>query len=1178
MKRLRVCVCPGADRGVGSFGALRLSGRYWAPIWALLVIFGVFTELRAQIFAPEPVQWQDFVKTGAGYPGSQGSTLSRSSAGTGLWDADAISTKWIYGDGWVEFKFNQTDKAVTVGLVTTNANRDWTALPFAIKGALNSTFGFFEGGTQVGPTGLSYSTTDTFRIERSGTRITFKRTKTDGTVVSHTSNTASQGILFVDTSFFNQGAAISNCRYFGATNAEDVLWISNVGSAATYDTGSEGSTIAKTATNAAYDSDAVSSKAMLADGALRFRVGQTNKQLAIGLSTANPDRNYTSLSYGFHANGATMYVVESGVPKASTSYGINDVFTIRRTGNTIAYVRVSSAGTETTLWTTAGASVSPLFVDCSFYSSGAAFTNCQIEGYPLAEVPLFKVNSIFAQYSSTGTTLTVPSGGNIGGAVTELFICGDGNSSYRNDGTIAFSFGSVGSNKEVTGGLAESRNTPNSTSINYGIKGDSNGKAWVVEGGVVKVEIGAYSASNRFEVRRVGGRIEYVMDGEVYRVTPAVAGSLSGAFYFSGLGASANGIQWYNGETDLLWRRMVQSSASWSPASGSTLTRGTAAAGWTADSLGTRQLVGDGYIQWKFASSTKDAMVGLSPSDKGNGNGDLQYAIYANGTNGQIKIWESGGAVGSPFTFDYTDTFRIRRTGTTINYSKISSLGVETPLATGGTPAINPLIVDCALQDPSVQITNCRISFGDQDGDRLDDQWEYGEFGNLSQAGTGVSGDYDGDGIDNLHEFYAGTDPTETYYTSAPTLTLISGNNQFSDPDIFLGQPLVVEVRDPSQAGNPIMANVPVRFFVLSGGGYLSTEYNGPILQNSVGAVTDSSGRARVYYRQPNSHGTTSVIRAQAGGAVTASNVIDFTCHSNLLVAWWRFDEASGTAKDSSPSSPKNDGTITDALREKSFKDFGSLEPDRALRFDGVGDFVTVLHQTSLVFPTSKFSVSAWVRLEAGTDLSSDSTVYPIVSKWTSAASGGFEFSIKGGDSAKGVTFRIVGLGGQTVGIAPTLQEIVPATDQRPKLRDGNPHLVTFTCDTGNVGRLYMDGVEVGTLTNMSGSLTAANVSLFLGKNADGKHFKGLLDDVKILTETLQPQEIVAVFDSDSDGLPDWWEAKYFGNLDATNNPDGDKDLDGVNDGDEYEQGRNPNAAAVTNNNLELIIFTPSHN
>jgi hypothetical protein len=78
--------------------------RFLFLILGSLLICGAFHNLSAQIFVAEPIQWQDSVGTTAGYPGSQGSTLTRTAptSPTPAWDADAASTKWIYGDGWVE--------------------------------------------------------------------------------------------------------------------------------------------------------------------------------------------------------------------------------------------------------------------------------------------------------------------------------------------------------------------------------------------------------------------------------------------------------------------------------------------------------------------------------------------------------------------------------------------------------------------------------------------------------------------------------------------------------------------------------------------------------------------------------------------------------------------------------------------------------------------------------------------------------------------------------------------------------------------------------------------------------------------------------------------------------------------------------------------------------------------
>lgn len=52
-----------------------------------------------------------------------------------------------------------------------------------------------------------------------------------------------------------------------------------------------------------------------------------------------------------------------------------------------------------------------------------------------------------------------------------------------------------------------------------------------------------------------------------------------------------------------------------------------------------------------------------------------------------------------------------------------------------------------------------KLSMTDSDGDGMDDQWEMAYFGSLDRDGTG---DYDLDGVSDLDEYLAGTDPTDS--------------------------------------------------------------------------------------------------------------------------------------------------------------------------------------------------------------------------------------------------------------------------------------------------------------------------------------------------------------------------------------------------------------------------------
>jgi len=60
---------------------------------------------------------------------------------------------------------------------------------------------------------------------------------------------------------------------------------------------------------------------------------------------------------------------------------------------------------------------------------------------------------------------------------------------------------------------------------------------------------------------------------------------------------------------------------------------------------------------------------------------------------------------------------------------------------------------------------------GDTDSDNLPDSWETTYFGNLGQSG---SGDFDHDGVSNLEEFLAGTDPTKAPDPSSASTVKLS--------------------------------------------------------------------------------------------------------------------------------------------------------------------------------------------------------------------------------------------------------------------------------------------------------------------------------------------------------------------------------------------------------------------
>jgi hypothetical protein len=100
----------------------------------------------------------------------------------------------------------------------------------------------------------------------------------------------------------------------------------------------------------------------------------------------------------------------------------------------------------------------------------------------------------------------------------------------------------------------------------------------------------------------------------------------------------------------------------------------------------------------------------------------------------------------------------------------------------------------------------------------------------------------------------------------APTVAIVSGNNQSAVAGTFNAQPLDVAVWN--SAGTQPLVGTSVTFAVQSGGGNLATTNVGsPTLLSTVSATTDVDGTAKIFYKQPSTAGITSQITASSSGS-----------------------------------------------------------------------------------------------------------------------------------------------------------------------------------------------------------------------------------------------------------------------------------------------------------------------
>ncbi|MCF6312859.1 MAG: hypothetical protein L3J39_10455, partial [Verrucomicrobiales bacterium] len=155
------------------------------------------------------VQFQSEVKLTATDEPGLGGRLEKTTAST-AWNADAVSTEVMGGDGEVRFRFGANDQYAMLGLSEVNASRSYTDLDFAIYGVINGVLSIYESGTSIGSFG-SYTANDVFSIERIGNQITYKK---NGTVF-HTSTVVSSGVLMVDTALYTASAVVDRVQARG---------------------------------------------------------------------------------------------------------------------------------------------------------------------------------------------------------------------------------------------------------------------------------------------------------------------------------------------------------------------------------------------------------------------------------------------------------------------------------------------------------------------------------------------------------------------------------------------------------------------------------------------------------------------------------------------------------------------------------------------------------------------------------------------------------------------------------------------------------------------------------------------------------------------------------------------------------------------------------------------------
>lgn len=204
-------------------------------------------------------------------------------------------------------------------------------------------------------------------------------------------------------------------------------------------------------------------------------------------------------------------------------------------------------------------------------------------------------------------------------------------------------------------------------------------------------------------------------------------------------------------------------------------------------------------------------------------------------------------------------------------------------------------------------------------------------------------------------------------------------------------------------------------------------------------------------------------------------------------IAHWALDESSGTTAEDSIGT--NDGTLTG--NSVTWQSAGG-RVDGALQFGGTYDYIVKTGATGLPALRSNLTISAWYYL----------TATPV--NW------GYVASLVN-QGANAVTRLGIGnTGAVAIGKYGASSGIIN-TAATPSLNAW--HLYTYTFD-GTTNRLYIDGVEVGSSTNLPDNATPDEVYIGNdGYQSDATQFTGKIDDVKIYDRALSAAEVAALYD-----------------------------------------------------------------
>jgi hypothetical protein len=466
---------------------------------------------------PEDVLWARPLGALASYlTGGSGTRISKSGA-SALYDAGAVGHKAIAADGVFLFRFGQVNAEMVAGMrpvLSVEGLQSYAPADFSygIRCRKDGRFEVVESGVSCWVSPSALRATDLFCIERSGGSIHYRRNDEP----FYSSQVPSSDPLAVGVGMLTSGGALTYCQCLGGVFSEPVSWANMAGLNNSYSPGGSGLWVNPGASNG----EARSAKPILSDGWIDFRFGAPGQSGVTGFALDTGSTGASPILHGVQVRPDGQWeIVEAGAgtgPRGSFSEG--DRFRIRRWAGRVEWLKNES------LIRVASDEGRPLRGLAVLKTPGAKLLECQYAG--VADDVVWRG----ANGAAPGLGGGAPGSPGFGG----LLVRGNGAAGWMpgasssrqmpGDGSVAFRFATP--NKRAMLGLSRGESHRNADgwdmaiygragSVRIYVRGEEQRNAISGTSGFGTSSFGGYTAADIFRILRSDGSVSFWRNAEL---------------------------------------------------------------------------------------------------------------------------------------------------------------------------------------------------------------------------------------------------------------------------------------------------------------------------------------------------------------------------------------------------------------------------------------------------------------------------------------------------------------------------------------------------------------------------------------------------------------------------------------------------------------------------------------